>query len=164
MRTLGRINPEAAARRNRQKPAKGTKMVKHTLVDEVMINAEATAQLPRRMCGEEVVFLANICTDRTFVGVALVIARPKNPVLTPDDWNWDYPAFADDWEIVGDRPISYKHCKKIQKCSNVISLLEKHFNDKGYSTFGWELLYNDNHKLNGLLIRDFRQKPKLKTA
>lgn len=148
-------NAEAEARRNQQSLPKGAKLKKHTLIGDIINNAKQTAYLPTDLRGNEVVFIAKICTDTDFSGEALVIVRPRNQTLTQHDWNWDHPSLTDDWEIVGGKLIAYKHCQKILQCSCLFKLLKRHFKNNALRGHGWDLQFNNNGDVTGLLIRDF---------
>jgi hypothetical protein len=147
IRKGGILIPKAEAAAYRINP--GKELITHD-IDENFINMyqiTITSKFPAQLlAGNEVLSLVRIADN----GLHILLQRPKDIHLCPEDWT--KPGSAEDWEIVGGKLISYKHCLKINQCSCIYSLLQTCFRDSVYSTLGWQLQEEPLVEVVGLRI------------
>lgn len=111
---------------------------------------KVTSQLPnRRFGGNEILSLVKSEYSNDEAGLAILIQRPNNPKLQPEDWRG--PILSPDWKVVGGKLIDFEWCKKTNQCGCINTLLEKHFKDHVLDDLGWKLMEIDGQVI-GLLI------------
>lgn len=113
---------------------------------------KVTIQLPSgRFGGNEVLSLVKCAFSNA--GVAILIQRPDNPSLQPEDWR--EPVLSQGWKVVGGKLINLDWCLKTNQCDSISSLLQTHFRNFWLDDLGWEKK-EANGKYAGLRI--FRTK------